>query len=108
MRTPLRILLIIFFQLTAATACIWDADSLSHEKSRSHDLAQTILGIPEPSEDTNKLQTRIDDGSGMSETPVAELRLKQREAFGVRPARRRFYSASIPLPSKSGSKLPHS
>lgn len=60
MRTPLRILFIICFQLTA-TACIWDADSLSHEKSRSHDLAQTILGTPEFSEDTNKLQTRIKD-----------------------------------------------
>src|SRR5579862_1898970 len=60
MRTPPRILLIFFFQITA-TACVWDADSLSHEKSRSHDLAQTILGIPEVSEDTNKLQTRIRD-----------------------------------------------
>lgn len=60
MRTPLRILFIIFFQLTA-TACIWDADSLSREKSRSHDLAQTILGISEISEDTNKLQSRIQD-----------------------------------------------
>lgn len=60
MRTPQKILFIIFFQLTA-TACIWDADSLSHEKSRSHDLAQTILGAPEVPEDTNKLQTRIKD-----------------------------------------------
>jgi tetratricopeptide (TPR) repeat protein len=60
MRTPLRILFVVFFQLTS-TACIWDAESLSREKSRSHDLAQTILGAPQVSEDTNKLQTRIKD-----------------------------------------------
>lgn len=60
MRIPLRTLFLVFFQITA-TACVWDADSLSREKSRSHDLAQTILGTPEASEDTNKLQTRIRD-----------------------------------------------
>ena len=43
----------------AAAACIWDAQSLSHEKVRSHDLAQTILGEPQVLENTNQLLTTI-------------------------------------------------
>ncbi len=60
MRVLLRILFIALFQFTAA-ACIWDAESLSVEKSRSHDLAQTILNPAPDQADTNKLQERIRD-----------------------------------------------
>ncbi len=38
---------------------MWDAESLSREKSRSHDLAQTILGETSTLEDTNRLRARI-------------------------------------------------
>jgi hypothetical protein len=58
MRTLLRILFAVSFPLTV-TACMWDAESLSREKSRSHDLAQTILGTTSTLEDTNRLRTRI-------------------------------------------------
>jgi tetratricopeptide (TPR) repeat protein len=58
MRTLLRILLIASFPLTV-TACIWDAQSLSHEKSRSHDLAQTILHNEPTPENTNELRATI-------------------------------------------------
>ena len=44
-----------------ARACIWDADSLWHEKLRSHDLAAAILGEPPADEDTQKLKSRIQD-----------------------------------------------
>ena len=44
-----------------ARACIWDADSLWHEKLRSHDLASAILGEPPAAEDTQKLHARITD-----------------------------------------------
>jgi len=40
---------------------MWDAESLSHEKSRSHDLAQTILGQTSTLEDTNRLRARIQE-----------------------------------------------
>ncbi len=58
MKTSSCILILAWFTLTAR-ACIWDADSLSHEKSRSHDLATAILGQPSITEDTNKLSARI-------------------------------------------------
>jgi len=54
----LGILLAIFFCLNAG-ACIWDAQSLSREKSRSHDLAQVILGEAPVVEDTNQLRATI-------------------------------------------------
>ena len=44
-----------------ARACIWDADSLAHEKSRSHDLATAILGESPAPDDPQKLHTRITD-----------------------------------------------
>lgn len=58
MRTLLRILATVFFSFTA-TDCIWDAQSFSHEKARSHDLATTILGEPQISENTNQLRATI-------------------------------------------------
>ena len=58
MRTLLRILLAVFFCFNAG-ACIWDAQSLSHEKSRTHDLAQTILGESQIQENTNQLRARL-------------------------------------------------
>src|SRR5882757_8394779 len=60
MQTLLRILFTVFFSFTA-TACIWDAQSLSHEKARSHDLAQTILGESTNSENTVQLRATIKD-----------------------------------------------
>jgi tetratricopeptide (TPR) repeat protein len=42
-----------------AHACIWDADSLAHEKSRSKDLASAILGEPPAPDDAQKLRARI-------------------------------------------------
>jgi len=63
MQKLLIILLAVSFSLTA-TACIWDAQSLSREKSRSHDLAQTILGESKSLEDTNRLRATIKDLEG--------------------------------------------
>jgi Flp pilus assembly protein TadD len=40
-------------------ACIWDADSLEHEKDRSKDLASAVLGEPPPADDPEKLRARI-------------------------------------------------
>jgi hypothetical protein len=40
-------------------ACIWDAESLSHEKARSHDLATAILGETNTVDDPQALQARI-------------------------------------------------
>lgn len=40
-------------------ACIWDADTLSHEKSRSKDLASAILGEAPVPDDAEKLRARI-------------------------------------------------
>jgi len=40
-------------------ACIWDAESLWHEKRRSHDLAQAILNVSEPPQDFTPLRERI-------------------------------------------------
>jgi hypothetical protein len=88
MRTLLRILPAVFFSLTAH-ACIWDAQSLSHEKSRSHDLAQTILGESSPSENTNQLRATIkeleanrkeDDVSWWNNLAGAHLRLNEPQA----------------------------
>jgi tetratricopeptide (TPR) repeat protein len=58
MRKLIRILLAVFFSFKAS-ACIWDAESLSHEKSRSHDLAQTILGESQIQENTNQLRDTL-------------------------------------------------
>ena len=53
------ILFALFFPFTVH-ACIWDAESLSWEKARSHDLAQVILGQePAPADETKQLQERI-------------------------------------------------
>ena len=52
------ILLLVLVSFNAG-ACMWDAESLSREKSRSHDLAQTILGETSTLEDTNRLRARI-------------------------------------------------
>jgi len=49
----------LVFVTFSASACMWDAESLSREKSRSHDLAQTILGETSTLEDTNRLRARI-------------------------------------------------
>jgi tetratricopeptide (TPR) repeat protein len=58
MRKLIRILVLLFVSFSAS-ACIWDAQSLSHEKSRSHDLAQAILGETRITEDTNQLRAKI-------------------------------------------------
>jgi len=58
MQKLIRILLLVFLSLPA-TACIWDAQSLSREKSRSHDLATAILGEKPVLEDTNRLRDTI-------------------------------------------------
>ncbi|HEX4264887.1 MAG TPA: tetratricopeptide repeat protein [Verrucomicrobiae bacterium] len=58
MQTLLRILLITFLPLTV-TACVWDAQSLSREKSRNYDLAQTILHNDPIAENTNELRATI-------------------------------------------------
>jgi tetratricopeptide (TPR) repeat protein len=83
MRKPLRILAAVFLPLTVS-ACMWDAESLSREKSRSHDLAQTIINnLPIP-EDTNHLRASIqvleadrheDDPMWWNNLAVAHLRL---------------------------------
>ena len=44
-----------------ARACIWDADSLEHERTRSKDLATAIQGEPSPADDPQKLRLRIAD-----------------------------------------------
>jgi tetratricopeptide (TPR) repeat protein len=51
--------LLVAFLSINARACIWDADSLEHEKTRSHDLTTAILGEPPAPEDPQKLQIRI-------------------------------------------------
>jgi tetratricopeptide (TPR) repeat protein len=51
-------LLVVFFSFDAC-ACIWDAQTLWHEKSRSHDLAKTILGEKPDLVDTNRLRDTI-------------------------------------------------
>ena len=90
----------VLFHLTA-TACIWDAESLSHEKSRSHDLAQTILGTQQVLEDTNKLRSRIkeleanrqeSDPNWWNNLAGAYLRLGQPESAVelLEPAAQRF------------------
>ncbi len=59
MRTALAILIGVML-LSSTRACIWDADTLSHEKSRSHDLASAILGSPQSEPmDIQALQARI-------------------------------------------------
>src|SRR5262245_2088097 len=61
MKTLSRILFAVFLPF-ATMACIWDAESLSHEKSRSHDLAQVILGEQTPPpDDAKQLQARINE-----------------------------------------------
>src|SRR5882724_3287043 len=42
-----------------AHACIWDAESLSFEKNRSHDLASAILDETNAVDDPQALQARI-------------------------------------------------
>lgn len=88
MPTLLRILAVAFFPLTV-TACIWDAKTLSHEKSRSHDLAETILGAPPAPENPDKLRAIIkdleasrheDDPNWWNNLAGAYLRLNQPEA----------------------------
>jgi tetratricopeptide (TPR) repeat protein len=83
MRKLLRILAAIFFSFTA-TACMWDAESLSREKARSHDLAQTIVNNQPIPEDTNHLRATIqvlevdrheDDPMWWNNLVVAHLRL---------------------------------
>lgn len=60
MKIPVAILTAMLFAL-ATQACIWDAETLSTEKARSHDLATVILGnLPAP-EAPQKLQERIKD-----------------------------------------------
>lgn len=54
MNKLIRTLLALFFSFNAS-ACIWDSQSLSHEKERSHDLAQTILGESQIQENMNQL-----------------------------------------------------
>lgn len=70
-------------------ACIWDADTLSHEKARSHDLATAILGGTNTVDDPQKLQARIKElEANRNETNAdwwnnlagAYLRLNQPEA----------------------------
>ena len=54
----LLVVLLALFALDAQ-ACIWDADSLAHKKSRSKDLASAILGKPPPPDDPQKLRAHI-------------------------------------------------
>lgn len=58
MQRIIRILLLVFLSLPAS-ACIWDAQSLWHEKLRSHDLASAILRDKPILEDTNRLRDTI-------------------------------------------------
>jgi tetratricopeptide (TPR) repeat protein len=53
--------LLAFLVGMEAHACIWDAESLSQEKSRSHDLAQTILGGKPAPEDPMPLRKRAQE-----------------------------------------------
>jgi tetratricopeptide (TPR) repeat protein len=48
------------FEMTAR-ACIWDADTLLHERLRSRDLASVILGDPAKPPDPGPLRKRISD-----------------------------------------------
>jgi len=58
--TPLvPALLVLMLCAITATACIWDADSLSAEKSRSPDMAQLIIGPPPKPDDPKPLLERI-------------------------------------------------
>jgi len=54
----IRILLLVCISFSAR-ACIWDAQSLSREKKRSHDLARVIMGEAPVVEDTNQLRATI-------------------------------------------------
>ena len=58
---PLLWLLLAALLAGNARACIWDADSLWHEKLRSHDLATAILGESPTPDDPQKLHARITD-----------------------------------------------
>jgi tetratricopeptide (TPR) repeat protein len=58
MKSPLWILLVLLFAMTAH-ACIWDAETLLQEKWRNHDLAKAILGEPPAPENPQTLQERI-------------------------------------------------
>ena len=54
----------VWFLLYAAIsshACIWDADTLTHEQLRSKDLASAILGEAPPPVDPTPLRARIAD-----------------------------------------------
>src|SRR5262245_22236127 len=54
-----RLFLFILLVQTSAMACIWDAGTVEQEKTRSHDLAETILGNPPAPPNPQKLQERI-------------------------------------------------
>ncbi|MEY2465526.1 MAG: hypothetical protein QOD03_47 [Verrucomicrobiota bacterium] len=58
MKTLLRILLLLFVELSAV-ACIWDADTLSQEQHKSPDIAKVILGTTIEPENPQRLQERI-------------------------------------------------
>jgi len=52
---------LLIFTAGVSQACIWDADTLAHEQSRSKDLAAVILGQGSAPEDVEKLRARIAD-----------------------------------------------
>jgi len=70
----------------AATACIWDADTLAAEKAHSPKLADAILGNSAPTPDPARLRARIaqlnaqrraDDPAWWNDLAGAHLRLGQ-------------------------------
>jgi tetratricopeptide (TPR) repeat protein len=88
MRKLIRILLALFFSFNAG-ACIWDAQSMWHEKLRNHDLSKAISGEKPVLEDTNRLRGVIalleadpqkSDALWLNNLAGAHLRLNEPQA----------------------------
>jgi hypothetical protein len=88
MRILIRILLAVFFCFNAG-ACIWDAQSMWHEKLRNHDLSKAILGEKPALENTNQLRATIksleanrreNDAGWWNNLAGAHLRLNEPQA----------------------------
>ena len=88
MRKLIGILLAVFLSFSAG-ACIWDAQSLWHEKLRNHDLSKAISGEKPMLEDTNRLRATIksleanrreNDADWWNNLAGAHLRLNEPQA----------------------------